>query len=78
MKPLCPTVDLHADLLWRTAEKGKDPWTDHPAEMLDLPRMAAHGPSLQMFTLYTPAEHRGPAATAYAERLQAIWSSLVC
>lgn len=77
MKPRAITVDLHADLLWRTAEKGKDPWTVQDGEMLDLPRMAEHGPSLQMFTLYTPAEHRGPAATAYAERLHAIWSGLV-
>ncbi len=72
-----PTVDLHADLLWRTAERGKDPWTQCDGEMLDLPRMLAHGPSLQCFTLYTPGDRTGEAATAYAERLHAIWCDLV-
>ncbi|MCE9634132.1 MAG: membrane dipeptidase [Planctomycetes bacterium] len=77
MKPAVPTVDLHADLLWRTAEKGKSPWAVCEGEMLDLPRMRQHGPSLQMFTLYTPGKHTGDAATAYARRLLAIWVGLV-
>ena len=77
MKPAAPTVDLHADLLWRSREQGKRAWDDCPGEMLDLPRMAAHGPSLQVFTIYTPSEHKGPAATAYARALFAIWARLV-
>ena len=77
MKPACVTVDLHADLLWRTAERGKDPWTVCEGEMLDLPRMRQHGPTLQCFTLYTPADRQGAAATAYAERLQLLWTDLV-
>ncbi|MCG3135404.1 MAG: hypothetical protein HMLKMBBP_03055 [Planctomycetes bacterium] len=76
-RPACATVDLHADLLWRTAERGKDPWTVCGGEMLDLPRMETHGPTLQMFTLYTPGDRTGEAATAYAERLHGIWVSLV-
>lgn len=77
MRPSCITVDLHADLLWRTEEKAKAPWDDQPGEMLDLPRMRAHGPSLQMFTVYTPGDRTGPAATAYGEKLLAIWERLV-
>lgn len=76
-RPDCVVVDLHADLLWRTAERGKDPWEPCPGEMLDLPRMAAHGPSLQTFTVYTPATHAGDAATGYAEGLLGIWGDLV-
>jgi membrane dipeptidase len=70
-------VDLHADLLWRSEERGKSPWKDCPGEMLDLPRMEAEGPSLQVFTIYTPAAHVGPAATAYARRLFAHWARFV-
>jgi membrane dipeptidase len=70
-------VDLHADLLWRSEIKGKDPWKDCPGEMLDLPRMLAGGPSLQLFTLYTPGEHKGAAATAYARKLHAMWTDFV-
>ena len=33
-----PVVDLHADLLWRTEVRGKDPWTVCEGEMMDLPR----------------------------------------
>lgn len=77
MKPAAITVDLHADLLWRTAEKAKDPWTVCPGEMLDLPRMREHGPTLQCFTLYTPGDRTGEAATAYADGLHAIWRRLV-
>lgn len=69
-------VDLHADLLWRSAETGKDALANCPGEVLDLPAMWAGGPTLQMFTLYTPAEHKGPAATAYAERLLGIFHDL--
>ena len=76
-RPPFTIVDLHADLLWRTAERGKDPWAECPDEMLDLPRMLAHGPSLQCFTLYTPADHVGEAATAYADRLHGIWTALL-
>ena len=43
-------------------------------EMLDLPRMAESGPSLQCFTLYTPADRTGEAATAYAMRLHELWT----
>jgi membrane dipeptidase len=67
MRPASVTVDLHADLLWRTAEQGKSPWC----------ACEAHGPSLQLFTIYTPAKHTGAAATAYARRLFAIWARLV-
>jgi membrane dipeptidase len=77
VKPRVVTVDLHADLLWRTAEQGKAPWTHCEGEMLDLPRMAEHGPSLQVFTIFTPAKHTGAAATAYAHRLLAIWARAV-
>lgn len=77
VRPACVTVDLHCDLLWRTAEKRKEPWRPLDGEMLDLPRMERLGPSLQMFTLYTPGEHQGAAATAYADRLLAIWAGLV-
>lgn len=73
-RPACVTVDLHADLLWRSEEKGKRPWQRDEREMLDLPRMAEHGPSLQVFTVYTPGDRQGPAATEYAERLLAIWA----
>lgn len=76
-RPAVPTVDLHADLLWRTAEKGKSPWAVCETEMLDLTRMREFGPSLQMFTLYTPGKHTGEAATAYARRLLAIWAGLL-
>jgi membrane dipeptidase len=76
-RPAAFVVDLHADLLWRSELTGKDGWADCPDEMLDLPRMSNAGPSLQLFTLYTPGEHRGPAATAYARKLHAIWTSLV-
>ncbi len=77
MRPAAPVVDLHADLLWRTAEGGKDPWAHCDGEMLDLPRMLAGGPSLQCFTLYTPGEYSGADATQYAERLHGIWSDVV-
>lgn len=70
-------VDLHADLLWRVEVHGKDAWAECPGEMLDLPRMLRHGPSLQCLTLYTPGDRRGEAATAYAESLHAIWLDLV-
>lgn len=70
-------VDLHADLLWRTAETGKDPWAACPGEMLDLPSMLCHGPSVQCFTLYTPGDRTGEAATAYARDLHATWVTLV-
>jgi membrane dipeptidase len=76
-RPAAFVADLHADLLWRSETKGKDAWSECPGEMLDLPRMAAEGPSLQLFTLYTPGEHRGEAATLYARRLHAIWTDLV-
>jgi membrane dipeptidase len=76
-RPAAFVADLHADLLWRSELTGKDPWSDCPAEMLDLPRMLAGGPSLQLFTLYTPGEHRGEAATAYALKLYAMWTSWV-
>ncbi len=76
-RPAVPVVDLHADLLWRTAETGKDPWQECPGEMLDLPRMLRHGPSLQCFTLYTPGDRTGHAATEYADRLHALWTGLV-
>lgn len=76
-RPVVPVVDLHADLLWRVETTGKDPWADCPGEMLDLPRMLEHGPSLQCFTLFTPAEHTGQAATAYADKLLGIWKGLV-
>lgn len=76
-RPSSFVADLHADLLWRTERTGKDPWSACPGEMLDLPRMAAEGPSLQLFTLYTPAEHRGAAATQYARALHGIWTELV-
>ncbi len=46
-------------------------------EMLDLPRMRAHGPALQCLTLYTPADRAGLAATAYAESLHGIWLDLL-
>ncbi len=72
-----PVVDLHADLLWRTAETGKDPWELCPGEMLDLPRMLAGGPMVQCFTLYTPGDLEGEAATAYAERLHELWRGVV-
>jgi len=77
VRPDPPVVDLHADLLWRTAEGGKDPWRVCDGEMLDLPRMREHGPSLQFFTLYTPGRHTGMEATAYADRLLALWEGLV-
>lgn len=77
MKPRTVTVDLHADLLWRTCEKGKDPWKVCEGEMLDLPRMREHGPTLQCFTLYTPGDRHGEAATGYARGLHAIWERLV-
>lgn len=77
VRPGSVTVDLHADLLWRTAEHGKAPWENCPGEMLDLPRMREHGPSLQVFTIFTPAKHTGPAATAYARRLFALWARLL-
>jgi len=76
-RPAAFVADLHADLLWRTEQKGKEPWSACEGEMLDLPRMLAHGPSLQLFTLYTPGEHKGAAATAYARKVHAIWSDLV-
>lgn len=76
-RPSAFVADLHADLLWRSELTGKDPWAACPAEMLDLPRMLAGGPSLQLFTLYTPGEHRGEAATAYALKLHAMWTSWV-
>jgi membrane dipeptidase len=72
-----PVVDLHADLLWRIEVHGKDAWSDCPGEMLDLPRMLRHGPSLQCLTLYTPGDRSGEAATAYAESLHAIWLDLL-
>ena len=77
MKPTALTIDLHADLLWRTEERKKDPWSHCAGEMLDLPRMAADGPTLQCFTLYTPGDRTGEAATAYADRLHGIWISLL-
>ena len=77
MRPACPVVDLHADLLWRVEVRGKDAWAECPGEMLDLPRMQRHGPSLQCFTLYTPGDRRGDAATAYADSLHAIWLDLL-
>ncbi len=76
-RPTYPVVDLHADLLWRTEVRGKDPWSECAGEMMDLPRMLAHGPSLQCLTLYTPGDRSGEAATAYAEKLHAIWVTLV-
>lgn len=77
LRPSGPIVDLHADLLWRIEERGKDAWQECPGEMLDLPRMLRHGPSLQCFTLYTPGDRRGADATAYAEALHAIWCDLL-
>ncbi len=77
MRPKSFVADLHADLLWRTERTGKEPWSRLDAEMLDLPRMLEGGPSLQLFTLYTPGEHRGADATAYARKLHAIWTDLV-
>jgi len=76
-RPATHVVDLHADLLWRSELTGKDPWTACAGEMLDLPRMIAHGPSLQLFTIYTPGEHKGAAATAYARKLFALWTDFV-
>lgn len=76
-RPAAFVADLHADLLWRSEQKGKDAWSDCPGEMLDLPRMLACGPSLQLFTLYTPGEHHGASATAYARKLHGIWTDLV-
>jgi membrane dipeptidase len=76
-RPTAFVVDLHADLLWRSELTGKDPWADCAGEMLDLPRMVESGPSLQLFTLYTPGEHKGDAATAYAKKLHAIWTDCV-
>ncbi len=76
-RPAAFVVDLHADLLWRSELTGKDPWTPCVGEMLDLPRMAESGPSLQLFTLYTPGEHKGSAATAYARKLHAMWTDFV-
>jgi membrane dipeptidase len=73
----CLTVDLHCDLLWRAERTGKDCWSDCPDEMLDLPRMAAFGPSIQCFTLYTPADRTGVDATAYARGLLDLWRGLV-
>ena len=70
-------VDLHADLLWRIEVHGKDAWRECPGEMLDIPRMLRHGPTLQCFTLYTPGDRRGEDATRYAERLHEIWLDLV-
>jgi len=72
-----PVVDLHADLLWRTEVRAKDPWTVCEGEMMDLPRMLEHGPSIQCLTLYTPGDRTGEAATEYAERLHEIWCGLV-
>ncbi len=77
MKPAAITIDLHADLLWRTEEHKKDPWAPCDGEMLDLPRMQSLGPTLQCFTLYTPGDRTGERATAYADRLHEIWSGLV-
>lgn len=77
LRPSTTIVDLHADLLWRTCEQGKDPWADCPGEMLDLPRMGRHGPTVQLFTLYTPGDRVKEAATAYADGLHAIWTDLV-
>jgi membrane dipeptidase len=76
-RPAAFVADLHADLLWRSETTGKDAWAACDGEMLDLPRMLAEGPSLQLFTLYTPGEHKGAAATAYAKKLHAIWTRLV-
>ena len=76
-RPAAFVADLHADLLWRSEQRGKDAWSDCPGEMLDLPHMLASGPSLQLFTIYTPGEHKGPAATAYARKLHALWIDLV-
>ncbi len=76
-RPAGPIVDLHADLLWRTERTGKDPWTSCPGEMLDFPSMLELGPSIQCFTLYTPGEHTGEAATEYADGLYAIWRDLL-
>jgi len=76
-RPAFPLVDLHADLLWRTEVRAKDPWSVCDGEMMDLPRMLVHGPSIQCLTLYTPGDRAGVAATEYAESLHAIWCSLV-
>jgi membrane dipeptidase len=76
-RPTSLVVDLHADLLWRSELTGKDPWTACAGEMLDLPRMIEHGPSIQLFTLYTPGENKGAAATAYARKLHAMWTDFV-
>jgi membrane dipeptidase len=77
MRPARVTVDLHADLLWRSEERAKRPWQRDDAEMLDLPRMLEDGPSLQLFTVYTPGDRQGGTATAYAERLLEIWGHAV-
>jgi membrane dipeptidase len=76
-RPSAFVVDLHADLLWRSELTGKDPWNDCVGEMLDLPRMLVGGPSLQLFTIYTPGEHKGESATAYAHKLHAMWTDFV-
>ena len=71
-------MDLHGDLLWRTAERGKDPWSDCPGGDA---RPPAHGRARAvgavLHALHAGPTTPGPRRRSTAERLHGIWTELV-
>ncbi len=64
-----PVIDGHADFAWRHLEEDADVVSGRNCHHISLETWQAAHVRLQGAALYTPVEHRGEAATAYALRM---------